>query len=201
MILESQKNFFSQATAVFLVGSFAVYAAMLGGYLEPLLRVLVLLLGGAGYVVPMLTALAFIIMFSHSKPGTRFLVVVVFAMFAVATAVILGAWNIYSQAGAIPTTSGYGYFGYSYSINSAEVVNSAGHVGKAVLDYLIGESLNLRPTWSVEVHMLAIIATMIGSMVIGVVSLSYFVYPPHASHGRGAGRGRGRGHTHVHHYY
>ena len=199
MILESQKIFFSQATAVFLVGSFAVYAAMLGGYLEPLLRVLVLLFGFAGYIVPMLTALAFIIMFSHSKAGTRFLVVAVFAMFAVAIAVILGAWNIYSQAGAIPTTIGYGYFGYSYSINSAEVVNSAGHVGKAVLDYLIEESLNLRPTWSAEEHMLAIIATMILSIVLGVVSLSYFVYPPHASHGRGDGRGRG--HTHVHHYY
>lgn len=199
MILESQKNFFSQATAVFLVGSFAVYAAMLGGYLEPLLRVLVLLLGGAGYIVPMLTALAFIIMFSHSKAGTRFLVVAVFAMFAMAIAVILGAWNIYSQAGAIPTTIGYGYFGYSYSINSAEVVNSAGLVGKAVLDYLIEESLNLRPTWSVEEHMLAIIATMIASMGLGIVLLSYFVYPPNAGHRRVAGRGKG--HTHVHHYY
>ncbi len=72
MIAEYQKNFFSQATAVILVGILMMYALMLAGYLEPLLQVLVLLFGLAGYIVPMLTALAFIIMFAHSKPGTRF---------------------------------------------------------------------------------------------------------------------------------
>ncbi len=104
------------------------------------------------------------------------------------------------QTGAISTTSGYGYFGYSYSINSAEVINAAGYIGKAVLDYLIEGSLNLRPIWSVEEHLLAIIATMIGCILAGVVSLSHFVYLPHGNRG-GRGTGRGRGHTHVHHYH
>lgn len=180
MVLESQKNFFSQANAVILVGGLGVYGVMLAGYFEPLLRILILLFGVAGYFVPMLTALAFIIMFSYSRNGTRFLTIAVFVGFGVAIAVISGAWNIYQQAGAISTTSGYGFYGYSYSINTAEVINSAGYIGKAALDYLIGQSVNLRPLWTVAEHMLAIITTMFGSILAGVGLLSYFVYSPNA---------------------
>lgn len=193
MVLESQKNFFSQANAVILVGGLGVYGVMLAGYFEPLLRILILLFGAAGYFFPMLTALAFIIMFSYSRNGTRFLTIAVFVGFGVAIAVISGAWNIYQQAGAFSTTSGYGFYGYSYSINTAEVINSAGYIGKATLDYLIGQSVNLRPLWTVAEHMLAIITTMLGVIVVGVVLLSYFVYSPNAgSHNSRGKRGGGR---------
>jgi len=193
MVPESQKIFFSQANAVFLIGGFVMYGVMLAGYFEPLLRILILLFGAAGYFVPMLTALAFIIMFSYSRNGTRFFTIAVFVGFGVDIAVILGAWNIYQQAGAISTTSGYGFYGYSYSINTEEVINSAGYIGKATLDYLIGQSVKLRPSWTVAEHMLAIITTMLGVIAVGVVLLSYFVYSPNAgSHNSRGKRGGGR---------
>lgn len=189
MALDSQKSFFSVANSVILVCVLGVYGGMLAGSFESLLMILTLLFGTSGYFVPMLIALAFLVMFSYSRNGTRFFTIVVFVVWVVALAVICGAWNIYQQANSVSTIAGYGYYGYS--IDSAEVINSAGYIGNAVLDYLVGNSIELRPLWTVSEHMLAIITTMIGSILAGLVLLSYFVYSPKVGNIRGK-RGGGR---------
>lgn len=185
MALDSQKSFFSVANSVILICVLGVYGGMLAGSFESLLMILILLFGTSGYFVPMLIALAFLVMFSYSRNGTRLFTIVVFVVWVVALAVICGAWNIYQQANSVSTIAGYGYYGYSYSIDSAEVINSAGYIGNAVLDYLVGNSIELRPLWTVSEHMLAIITTMIGSILAGLVLLSYFVYSPKVGNNRG----------------
>jgi len=197
---KSQKNFFSIANGLVIVGSLGLTTSLYAGAFEPLTRVLTLLFGGVGYVVPMLITLAFIIMLSFSKPVWRTFVIVVFLVIAVAAATIAGAWNVYLQAASIPSGWTSSYFTYSYTLNKKEVVNAGGYIGRGTLSRMIEESVALRPDWSTEEHLLAIMFVLAVAIAMAISTLTYFVYTPNQSHGNRRRGGGNKGNV-IHHYY
>jgi hypothetical protein len=197
---KSQKNFFSIANGLVIVGSLGLTTSLYAGAFEPLTRGLTLLFGGVGYFVPMLITLAFIIMLSFSKPVWRAFVIAVFLVIAVAASTIAGAWNVYLQATSIPTSWMPSYFTYSYTLNEKEVVNAGGYIGSGTLSRMIEESVALRPTWSTEEHLLAIMFILAVAIAMAISTLTYFVYSPNQSHGNRRRGGGNKGNV-IHHYY
>jgi hypothetical protein len=169
-----QKNFLAVVNAVVLVNMLLAMALMASGELEPLIRLLTLLFGWVGYIVPMLIALAFSTVFIYSKPRWRLPTMLLFLAIASMLATLAGAWNMYLQTTLIPADWTVDYF----TLNEKEVLNAGGYMGSVILTSILEGMVTLNPTWSTELQLVCIMSILMFSLVLSLVLLTYLVYAP-----------------------